>query len=170
MNFLRHAATLGRRYKEAKRRLHAAYGKPSEVVDWVLSHMEGEISEVVVHRDMTPYAMERDREIRNVCDSYGIIFTQLTDHLLVDLKAFATFTGKSEPYKVFAAFHRRWVEFMNEHPNPPSAITIAEVNVTERNVEWPEVMRLPGALLENSDEAGMKRIRICCWIVFWPKE
>lgn len=153
-NFLRHAATLGRKYKKAKRQLQVAYGKPAEVVDWLLSHMEDEISEIVVHRDMTPYAMERDREIRKICESYGITFTQLTDHLLIDLKAFASFTGKSEPYKVFAAFHRRWVEFMNEHPNPPSATTVADVDVTERIVDWPEAMKVPAALLENSDKTG----------------
>lgn len=153
VNFLRHAAALGRKYKKEKQNLHVAYGKPSEVIDWLLSHMEGEISEIVVHRDMTPYAMERDRKIRKICESYGITFTQLTDHLLIDLEAFARFTGKSEPYKVFAAFHRRWVEFMNEYPNPPSATTIADVNVSVRELDWPEVMSLPAALLEGASEA-----------------
>ncbi|CAI6080427.1 Deoxyribodipyrimidine photo-lyase [Paenibacillus sp. JJ-100] len=152
VNFLRHAAALGRKYKEDKRNLHVAYGKPSEVIDWLLSHMEGEISEIVVHRDMTPYAMERDRKIRKICESYGITFNQLTDHLLIDLEAFARFTGKSEPYKVFAAFHRRWVEFMNEYPNPPSATTIADVNVSERKLDWPEAMSVPADLLEGASQ------------------
>lgn len=135
VNFLQHAAKLGRQYLEARRKLHVAYGKPAEVVDFILKYFKDDINEIVVHRDMTPYAMERDRAIRKVSEAYDVSFTQLTDHLLMDLNGFAHFTGKSEPYKVFAAFHRRWVEFMNEHPNPPSTTTVAELKVSNRQIE-----------------------------------
>ncbi|MCP1187301.1 deoxyribodipyrimidine photo-lyase [Paenibacillus sp. 1781tsa1] len=150
VNFRQHAAALGRQYLEAKRKLHVVYGKPAEVVDFILNEFKGEIDEIVVHRDMTPYAIERDRAIRKVSEAHEVSFTQLTDHLLMDLNGFANFTGKSEPYKVFAAFHRRWVEFMNEHPNPPSATTVAELRVSDRPIEWPDVMRVPSELLEDS--------------------
>ncbi|WP_339257895.1 deoxyribodipyrimidine photo-lyase [Paenibacillus sp. FSL R5-0749] len=150
VNFRQHAAALGRQYLEAKRKLHVAYGKPAEVVDFILNEFKGEMNEVVVHRDMTPYAIERDRAIRKVSEAYEVPFTQLTDHLLMDLNGFANFTGKSEPYKVFAAFHRRWVEFMNEHPNPPSATTVAELKVSDRPIEWPDAMMVPSELLEGS--------------------
>ncbi|PZT57553.1 cryptochrome/photolyase family protein [Paenibacillus silvae] len=146
VNFLRHAAALGRTYQEAGRQLHTAYGKPAEVLEWVLRHMKGKISEVVVHRDMTPYAIDRDRGLRKVCESCEIPFTQLTDHLLIDLKAFAEFTGRSEPYKVFAAFHRRWLEFMHEYPNPPSSVTIQNVNVSDYPLVWPDGMKVPSTL------------------------
>ncbi|RPK26191.1 cryptochrome/photolyase family protein [Paenibacillus xylanexedens] len=150
VNFRQHAVELGRRYFEAKRNLHVAYGKPTEVVEFILNEFKGEIDEIVVHRDMTPYAIERDRAIRKVSEAHEVSFTQLTDHLLMDLNGFANFTGKSEPYKVFAAFHRRWVEFMNEHPNPPSATTVAELNVSDRQIEWPNAMEVPPELLEGS--------------------
>ncbi|WP_339180503.1 deoxyribodipyrimidine photo-lyase [Paenibacillus sp. FSL R5-0701] len=150
VNFRQHAAELGRQYLEAKRKLHVAYGKPAEVVDFILNEFEGEINEIVVHRDMTPYAIERDRAIRKVSEAHEVTFTQLTDHLLMDLNGFANFTGKSEPYKVFAAFHRRWVEFMNEHPNPPSATTVAALKVSDRQIEWPDAMQVPPELLEGS--------------------
>lgn len=162
VNFRQHAMELGRQYVEAKRKLHVAYGKPAEVVDFILNEFKGEIEEIVVHRDMTPYAIERDRAIRKVSEAHEVSFTQLTDHLLMDLNGFANFTGKSEPYKVFAAFHRRWVEFMNEHPNPPSATTIAELKVSDRQIEWPDAMKVPRSCW--SPVARMKRTRICCWI------
>ncbi|WP_413406837.1 cryptochrome/photolyase family protein [Paenibacillus amylolyticus] len=150
VNFRQHAAELGRQYFEAKRKLHVAYGKPAEVVEFILNEFKGEINEIVVHRDMTPYAIERDRAIRKVSEAREVTFTQLTDHLLMDLNGFSNFTGKSEPYKVFAAFHRRWVEFMNEHPNPPSATTVAELKVSDRQIEWPDAMQVPLELLEGS--------------------
>lgn len=150
VNFRQHATDLGRQYLEAKRKLHVAYGKPAEVVEFILNEFKGEINEIVVHRDMTPYAIERDRAIRKVSEAHEVSFTQLTDHLLMDLNGFANFTGKSEPYKVFAAFHRRWVEFMNEHPNPPSATTVAELKVSDRQIEWPDAMQVPPELLEDS--------------------
>ncbi|WP_338541051.1 cryptochrome/photolyase family protein [Paenibacillus tundrae] len=150
VNFLQHAAELGNQYHEAGQHLHVAYGKPAEVVEYILEQMEGRIDEVVAHRDMTPYAMERDRSIRKVTDERKVTFTLLTDHLLMDLAGFASFTGKSEPYKVFAAFHRRWVEFMNEHPNPPSATTVADLKVSERKMEFPESMSVPEHLLTDT--------------------
>ncbi|MFC9710800.1 cryptochrome/photolyase family protein [Paenibacillus sp. NPDC056933] len=147
VNFLHHAAKLGEQYREAGCKLHVAYGKPAEVVDDVLDQLQGRVDEVVVHRDMTPYAFERDRGIRQVTEGRGVTFTQLTDHLLMDLAGFADFTGKAEPYKVFAAFHRRWVEFMNEHPNPPSTTTVADVKVSDQQIEWPASLRVPQELL-----------------------
>lgn len=150
VNFRQHAAELGRQYLEANRKLHVAYGKPAEVVEFILNEFKGEINEIVVHRDMTPYAIERDWAIRKVSEAHEVTFTQLTDHLLMDLNGFANFTGKSEPYKVFAAFHRRWVEFMNEHPNPPSATTVAALKVSDRQIEWPDAMQVPPELLEGS--------------------
>ncbi|MEK4371765.1 cryptochrome/photolyase family protein [Paenibacillus sp. FSL R5-0473] len=150
VNFRQHAAELGRQYLEAKRKLHVAYGKPAEVVEFILNEFKGEINEIVIHRDMTPYAIERDRAIRKVSEAHEVTFTQLTDHLLMDLNGFANFTGKSEPYKVFAAFHRRWVEFMNEHPNPSSATTVAAFKVSDRQIEWPDAMQVPPELLEGS--------------------
>lgn len=150
VNFRQHAAALGRQYLEAEQKLHVAYGKPAEVVDYILNEFKGEMNEVVVHRDMTPYAIERDRAIRKVSEAHEVTFTQLTDHLLMDLNGFANFTDKSEPYKVFAAFHRRWVEFMNEHPNPPSETTVAELKVSDRQMDWPDEMQVPQELLEGS--------------------
>ncbi|WP_413374070.1 cryptochrome/photolyase family protein [Paenibacillus taichungensis] len=147
VNFLQHAVELGKRYRESDRKLHVAYGKPAEVIDYILDQMQSRIDEVIVHRDMTPYAIERDREIRKVTEEREVTFTQLTDHLLMDLKGFADFTGKSEPYKVFAAFHRRWVEFMNEHPNPASTTTVADVQVSDQQIEWPETFQVPPQLL-----------------------
>ncbi|CAM2784217.1 deoxyribodipyrimidine photo-lyase [Paenibacillus taichungensis] len=147
VNFLQHAAELGKRYRESGCKLHVLYGKPAEVIEHILDRMQSRIDEVIVHRDMTPYAIERDRGIRKVTESRGVTFTQLTDHLLMDLKGFADYTGKSEPYKVFAAFHRRWVEFMNEHPNPASTTTVADVKVSDQQIEWPETFQVPPQLL-----------------------
>jgi deoxyribodipyrimidine photo-lyase len=147
VNFLQHAVELGKRYRESGRKLHVAYGKPVEVIDYILEQMQSRVDEVIVHRDMTPYAIERDRGIRKVTEEREVAFTQLTDHLLMDLKGFADFTGKSEPYKVFAAFHRRWVEFMNEHPNPASITTVADVKVSDQQIEWPVSFQVPPQLL-----------------------
>lgn len=153
VNFLQHAVELGKRYRESGRKLHVAYGKPAEVIEYILEQMQSRVDEVIVHRDMTPYAIERDRGIRKVTEERDVTFTQLTDHLLMDLPGFADFTGKSEPYKVFAAFHRRWVEFMNEHPNPASTTTVADMKVSDQQIEWPETFQVPPHLLafDSSD-------------------
>lgn len=143
-NFLRHVTRLMTQYNKHHKHLHIAYGKPEEVLDYMLEQLE--IDEVVAHRDFTPYARDRDRKLKQVAEDHGAALTLLVDHMLLHVEQFTEFTGKDGYYKVFAPFHRKWLSFLEEYPNPASALTLQQLNISSNKVDFPERFELPFAL------------------------
>ncbi|WP_084403327.1 deoxyribodipyrimidine photo-lyase [Paenibacillus antarcticus] len=120
-NFLHHVKILQQQYAHLSKRLHVLYGEPSTVVRQLLqSHP---IEEIVVHADHTPYAVKRDESLQQTADSMGITFTSYDEGTLADLLEFTQWSGRSEPYKVYTPFYRRWRTFMTERSRPPFSAT-----------------------------------------------
>ncbi len=144
INFLGHAHRLMRQYHKHQRELHIAYGKPEDVLDAILEQYE--IDEVVAHRDFTPYARERDRKLAHVAKQHGAEFTLLLDHMMIHVEPFTDFTGKDGYYKVFSAFHRKWLDFLDTNPNPVSPVSLGELKVSKQKLELSEQFKLPFAM------------------------
>ncbi|CAM4156903.1 cryptochrome/photolyase family protein [Saccharibacillus endophyticus] len=141
VNFLRHVVRLRKLYDQTGRMLHIAHGDPAEVLEWLLDQQKGgehEIDEVVVHRDFTPYARERDRNLKKAAEKHDVAFTPLMDTLMIDLDRFAEFTGKDGYYKVFAAFHKKWLEYLAHSPNQPSSVSLDDLPKSEAEFELPK--------------------------------
>ncbi|WP_172199408.1 cryptochrome/photolyase family protein [Saccharibacillus qingshengii] len=152
VNFLRHVARLRKLYGDAGRTLHVVHGDPSEVLDWLLDELKGsesEIDEVVAHRDFTPYARERDRKMKQAADNHGIPFTLLVDSLMIDTERFAEFTGKDGHYKIFAAFHKKWLEYLSHAPNEPSSVKLDDLEEGQAKPDWPQKFDVPQSLSEH---------------------
>lgn len=152
VNFLRHVARLRKLYDEAERTLHVVHGDPAEVLDWLLRELQGsqsEIDEVVAHRDFTPYARERDRKMKQAADKRGIPFTLLVDSLMIDTERFAEFTGKDGHYKIFAAFHKKWLEYLSHAPNEPSSVKLDDLEQGQAKPDWPKKFDVPQSLSEH---------------------
>ncbi|OWA34270.1 deoxyribodipyrimidine photolyase [Saccharibacillus sp. O16] len=161
VNFLRHVSRLHRQYDKAGRTLHMAYGEPHEVLSHLLKSLKGseqEIDEVVVHRDFTPYARERDRKLKQVTEDQGAAFTSILDTLMADPERFAEFTGKDGYYKIFAPFHKKWLEYLAHSPNEPSSVTLADLQAGEANPDWSKKFQPPFDLdeYEPADEWEQK--------------
>ncbi|WP_172251746.1 cryptochrome/photolyase family protein [Saccharibacillus deserti] len=149
VNFLRHAVRLRKLYDVAGRTLHVVHGDPSEVLDWLLDELKGGehgIDEVVAHRDFTPYARERDRKMKQAADKHEVPFTLLVDSLMIDTKRFAEFTGKDGHYKIFAAFHKKWLEYLSHAPNEPSSVKLGDLEEGEAKPDWPQKFDVPQSL------------------------
>ncbi|NGZ74958.1 cryptochrome/photolyase family protein [Saccharibacillus alkalitolerans] len=157
VNFLRHVNRLRSRYEQAGRVLHIAYGAPEEVLSHLLGRLEGgpeEIDEVVAHRDFTPYARDRDRKLKGAAEAHGAAFTLLVDTLMIETERFAEFTGKDGFYKIFAPFHRKWLEYLAHAPNEPSSVALGDLREGRIEPEWPSRFDLPFDLdeYEPADE------------------
>ncbi|GGN98646.1 cryptochrome/photolyase family protein [Saccharibacillus kuerlensis] len=157
VNFLRHVRRLRDLYEKEGRTLHIVYGAPDEVLDRLLNMLKGgelEIDEVVVHRDFTPYARDRDRKLTEAADKHGAAFTPLLDTLMIDPQTFAEFTGKDGYYKIFAPFHRKWLEYLAHAPNEPSSTVLSDLTEGQVDREWADEFRVPFDLndYEPADE------------------
>ena len=146
VNFLRHVHRLQKLYQSQHKTLHIVYGQPEVVLDHVLNKLD--IDEVVTHRDFTPYAKDRDRKLKAVADQANVAFTLLVDHMLIDVEQFSDFTGKDGFYKVFAPFHRKWLDFLDQHPNHASSISLKDLNISRAELTLPAEFELPFALEE----------------------
>ncbi|MEW4371874.1 cryptochrome/photolyase family protein [Paenibacillus kandeliae] len=141
VNFMRHVQRLIRQYQQHQRELQIAYGKPEEVLEYVLDKLD--IDEVVAHRDFTPYAKERDRKLRKVAEDRDVAFTLLVDHMMLDVEPFADFTGKNGYYKIFAPFHRKWLDFLDQQPHPVSPVSLKELHVSKEQIDFPSRFEVP---------------------------
>ncbi|WP_426450073.1 deoxyribodipyrimidine photo-lyase [Paenibacillus sp. S-38] len=104
-SFLARAARLQSLYAAQGQRLHLLCGEPASVVGALLEAHA--IRELVFHEDHTPYALTRDRLLREAAAPRGVRVTALDEQALADLRDFHRHAGRSEPYKVFTPYYRR---------------------------------------------------------------
>ena len=83
-------------------RLYYFFGTPEDVVKNCIQnlHLDG----VVVNRDYTPYSIERDRKILEVCEKLQVKFCAFDDAVLHPLHQ--TLKSDGKPYTVFTPFYR----------------------------------------------------------------
>ena len=123
--FLREAVRLQEQYKQAEQCLHLLSGDPAEVVDAILHAMP--IKGIVAHADYTPYAKQRDEAIRKIADDRNVPLVLIDDLPLADLEDFHSFTGRSEPYKVFTPFYNKWRAYMEQYARPQASAELSDL-------------------------------------------
>lgn len=144
VNFLQHAARLQKLYQAAGQRLHLLYGEPAAVVSGLLASHP--VEELVFHEDFTPYATHRDQQLRATADAAGVAVTAYDEQSLVDLREFQRWSGRSEPYKVFTPFYRKWSDYLLDFYRPASAVHVRELATAELHPSAAEAFALPPEL------------------------
>ncbi|RXZ79986.1 deoxyribodipyrimidine photo-lyase [Paenibacillaceae bacterium] len=125
-NFMQAVHHLREEYDSAKQTLHLLYGEPSLIVDALLEMHS--IAGIVAHADYTPYARKRDASIEIVANRHGVPWVQIADLPLVPLDDFQRFTQRSEPYKVFTPFYRKWRSYAADFYAPAGQATIGDLH------------------------------------------
>lgn len=140
-NFLLHVARLRQQYAEQGERLHLLHGEP-EVILRRLTQLHP-IQEVSVHADYTPYALKRDHLLRETAQALGLRFQARHDRMLCDLDDFMDWCGRSEPFKVFTPFYRRWRTYLAQRFRPPYTKGLDSLQTADLHPEMKEAFRLP---------------------------
>ncbi|MBP1994954.1 cryptochrome/photolyase family protein [Paenibacillus eucommiae] len=141
INFLQHVTRLQELYIAAGKRLHVIYGEPAAVIDRTLQALA--IQEIIYQQDFTPYAIHRDRKIKEIAAQYNVKLTTFIDHTLADLADYHRYSGRTEPYKVYTPFYRKWNEYLQSYYRPPSAVTLADLKTVELDAGILESFPLP---------------------------
>jgi deoxyribodipyrimidine photo-lyase len=134
INFLRHVTRLQNLYESAGHQLYIAFGEPSSVIQRIIQKIS--IDEIVLQKDFTPYSIARDSTIGNIADQHGIKLTSFIDHTIAHFTDFQRFSGRTEPYKVFTPFYRKWSSYVHDFYSPSSPVTLhnLQTNTMDRSV------------------------------------
>jgi len=93
-------------------RLYLFYGKQEEIIDRLIrSH---KIEAVFINRDYTPFSINRDSNINNLCVNNGISFFSEPDYLLTEPEEIMT--KEDKPYTIFTHFFKKTSEINIREP------------------------------------------------------
>lgn len=90
-----------------KGKLYLFYGKPEQIVAECIEKLD--VGGVFVNCDYTPYSIQRDQKIEDVCNKHSILFH--ADHDLLLHPIDETLKTDGRPYAVFTPFYRHASKF-----------------------------------------------------------
>lgn len=85
--------------------LRIFYDTPENVFRELLK--EYAVSTVICNTDYESYAVQRDRQIREICDQHGVSFSEHKDHVIFHRDEVVKDDGK--PYTVFTPYKKKWL-------------------------------------------------------------
>ena len=85
--------------------LRIFYDTPENVFRGLLK--EYAVSTVFCNTDYESYAVQRDRQIREICDQHGVTFSEHKDHVIFHRDEVVKDDGK--PYIVFTPYKKKWL-------------------------------------------------------------
>ena len=85
------------------------HGKPLEVFKTLLGTYA--IEKVYCNEDYEPYAISRDQSVKELLYDHGVKFRQFKDQVI--FHKHDILNNNSEPFKVFTAYKRKWLEKFN---------------------------------------------------------
>lgn len=80
------------------------HGQPEEVFRQLL--VDFEIKNVFFNKDYEPYAIKRDRKIKELCSFHGVNVISAKDHVIFEENEILKSDGK--PYTVFTPYSKKW--------------------------------------------------------------
>lgn len=127
--FLQRLEALEQQYTYYGRKLHVLQGDVTEIVSRIMSVHQPQA--LVYHSDATPYAKQRDARLAQLADARGVRTVSFFDLPLVDPFEFQKFSGKSDGYKVFTPFYRKWAEYLESRQPHSLPTSIHDLHTVE---------------------------------------
>lgn len=93
-------------------KLYLFFGKPEEIIQECIKDLQ--VDAVIVNRDYTPYSIQRDQHIQQLCKSRGIGFHSFDDLTLHPLEE--TLKSDGNPYTVFTPYYRNALKLTVDLP------------------------------------------------------
>ena len=97
-------------------KIYYFFGTPEKIVTECIKKLE--IEAVVINRDYTPYSVERDKKIHEVCSHHKIEFHSFDDSLLNPPEA--TLKKDGTPYTIFTPYYNNALKIEVDRPTSNS--------------------------------------------------
>lgn len=110
VTFIHHVvAELKKELQSLHADLEVNFGDPLKCIERIISKRN--ISAIYTNRDYESYAVERDNQVKTLCDENNISFNSYKDHVIFEAEEVTKDDG--DPYVVFTPFKRKWFEKLN---------------------------------------------------------
>ena len=109
--------------KKKKSRLHIFYGDNLKVLEEITNSIK--IDYIFFNRDYTPYALKRDKDIANFCESKNIVLVNKEDYLLHKIGSISK--NDNSIYKVFTPFKNKGLKLEVKKPKKCSFETLSKL-------------------------------------------
>lgn len=119
--------------------------KPLEAWKKIISQFE--INQVFTNKDYEPYAIKRDREVRDFLKSKNIEFISVKDQVIFEENDVLKDDGK--PYTVYTPFKKKWLKHWEKKPQKPFEINLNKIHWAQHDKAWASI-----------EELGFKRSEI----------
>ncbi|MEZ5050134.1 MAG: deoxyribodipyrimidine photo-lyase, partial [Saprospiraceae bacterium] len=81
------------------------HDRPIDAFKWITENFN--IQHVITNRDYEPYALQRDKEIKDFLESKGIEFHTFKDQVIFETNEIIKSDGK--PYVVYTPYSKQWL-------------------------------------------------------------
>ncbi len=105
---------LNKKLSKYESKIFLIYGEPLSVFKSLLKTFN--VKAVYSNEDYEPYAISRDEEVKEFFKHNGIEFHQYKDHVIFHKDD--VLNNSDEPYKVFSAYKKRWLQKLEAYKIP----------------------------------------------------
>ena len=106
-------------------------GKTEDVLEELVSTHKNKIQGIAFNRDYSPFAIERDQLVQDLCDRYGIDCISTEDKLLNPVETVVT--NKGDPYRKFTPYYKKAITLPINKPQtvkPIKTVSSMDSNIT----------------------------------------
>ena len=111
-------------------------GKTENVLEELVSTHKDQIQGISFNRDYSPFAIERDQLVQDLCDRYGIDCICMEDKLINPVETVVT--NKGDPYRKFTPYYKKAITFPVQQPQtvkPVKIVSSIESNTTLESID-----------------------------------
>lgn len=121
------------------------YGEPMEVWKQLLKTYT--IENVYTNRDYEPYAISRDKAVKDLLSDHGIQFLDFKDQVIFEKSEVVN--GSGDFYKVFTPYSKVWLEKFRQ--NPPQVVSLDKRKNNFLQIDPLPIPSLESMGFKNSD-------------------
>jgi deoxyribodipyrimidine photo-lyase len=141
--------------RKYKSRLHLFYGDNIKILKKISKKIN--INNIIFNMDYTPYAIKRDKEIKDFCDSKNINCISTEDYLLKNIGTFNKKDG--DPYTIFTPFKNNGLKHKIKKPVKSQSKNLTTTNKLDES-GYIEYVINNDILVNGGRENGLKKLNL----------
>jgi len=143
-------------------KLYCFYGKNETIIPKLIETLN--IEYICFNKDYTPYALERDHKIAEICQKRKIMLDIVPDYYLHEPETI--FSGSGKPYQKFTPFYEACLKKRVEEPKKSQSFSLQKNNKQmENKITLEEAYRKfvgktnPNIVIEGGRDNALKKLR-----------